>query len=480
MRIRVQDRAAAGRNDLHAFILPKGAQPKLPAGAPPASQWKEDLAGDGSSPILLRGEGGRRWLLLRAPELKKLSAEDVREAAGTARNLAESMKKTGLVLDLSELPDKPGFAQAAAEGAGVAGDDPAVMKQGRKEAGVRTLTLSGTSGSAAAAEAAAGEIAARANWFARELQNLPPNVLTPPEFAKRARKVAASSPRIKIKVHGRRELEKMGAGSLLGVALGSPEEPQLVHLSYRPQGRSKGRVALVGKGLTFDTGGISIKPSGNMQDMKFDMCGAAAVLATFHALALGAECHYEVHGVLGCVENMPDGKAQRPGDIRTAMNGLTIEVHNTDAEGRLVLADCLTYTARKIKPDRIYDVATLTGAASIALGHLHTAVLGNDQKAIEETIAAGGRAGEPMWQLPITEDYRDLTRGTYADLQNIYAPNQGAGTIAGACFLSFFVEEIPWVHLDIAATAWEGPKRSYLTTGGRGTMVRAFLEILRS
>ena len=480
MRIRVQERAAAGRNDLHAWILPKGTQPKLPSGAPPVTHWKDELAAEGTSQILLRGEGGRRWLLLRVPELKKLTAEDVREAAGAARLRAEALLLTGLVLDLSALPAKPGLAQAAAEGAGMAGYDPAVMKKGRKEPKVKTLTLTGASGATAADEAAAGEIAARANWFARELQNLPPNVLTPPEFAKRARKVAASSPRIKIKDFGRRELEKMGAGSLLGVALGSAEEPHLVHLTFRPKGRVKGRVALVGKGLTFDTGGISIKPSGNMQDMKFDMCGAAAVLATFHALALGAECHYEVHGVLGCVENMPDGKAQRPGDIRTAMNGMTIEVHNTDAEGRLVLADCLTYTARKIKPDRIYDVATLTGAASIALGHLHSAVLGNDQKAIDETIAAGARAGEAIWQLPITEDYRDLTRGTYADLQNIYAPNQGGGTIAGASFLSFFVEEIPWVHLDIAATAWEGPRRSYLTTGGRGTMVRTFLEILRS
>jgi leucyl aminopeptidase len=480
MRIQVKERAAAGRKDLHAWILPKGAIPKLPAGAPPATQWKEELTADGSAPILLRGEGGRLWLLLRVPEPKKLGAEDLREAAGNARLMAESHKCTGLVLDLSEVKLHPGFVQAAAEGAGMAGYDPALMKKDRKEPKVKSVTLTGAAGASAAAEAAAGEINARANWFARELQNLPPNVLTPPEFAKRARKVAAGSARIKIKVIGRRELAKMGAGSLLGVALGSPEEPQLVHLTYRPQGRVKGRLALVGKGLTFDSGGISIKPSGNMQDMKFDMCGAAAVLATFHALALGAECRYEVHGVLGCVENMPDGKAQRPGDIRTAMNGMTIEVHNTDAEGRLVLADCLTYAVRKIKPDRVYDVATLTGAATIALGHLHTAVLGNDQKAIDDTIAAGSRAGEPLWQLPITEDYRDLTRGTYADLQNLYPPNQGAGTIAGACFLSFFVEETPWVHLDIAATAWEGPRRSYLTTGGRGTMVRTFLEILRS
>ncbi len=481
MRIRIQDQAAAGRNDLHALLVPKGATPKLPSGAPAAAAWKADLAAEGAGPVLLHGAGGQRWLLLRVPEARKLSAEDVRGAAGTARVTAETLGRKGLLLDLALLPEGEGWARAAAEGAGMAGYDHAVMKEKRKSPKVKECRIGGLGGSAAVKQdARRGELAAAGNLFARELQNLPPNLLTPKEFAKRARKVAASSTRISARVHGRRELQRMKAGSLLGVAQGSAEEPQLVHLVYKPMGRSHGRIALVGKGLTFDSGGISIKPSGNMQDMKFDMCGAAAVLGTFQALALGAECRYEVHGVLGCVENMPDGAAQRPGDIVTAMNGMTIEVHNTDAEGRLVLADCLTYTARKIKPDRIYDVATLTGAATIALGHLHTAVLGNDQKAIEETIAAGGRAGEPLWQLPLNEDYRDLTRGSYADLQNIYAPGQGAGTIAGASFLSFFVEEVPWVHLDIAATAWEGPRRSYFGTGGRGTMVRTFLELLRS
>ncbi|MDA1260311.1 MAG: leucyl aminopeptidase [Planctomycetota bacterium] len=481
MRIRLQDKVAAGRDDLHAILVPKGATPKLPSGAPPAAAWKSDLELDGAGPVLVHGAGGQRWLLLRLGAPKKLHSEEVRGAAGSARNAAEIFGRKRLVIDLSLLPAGDGWVQAAAEGAGMAGYDHAVMKEKRKKAKVRECLIAGAGASAAAKkEASRGELAAAGNLFARELSNLPANVLTPREFAKRARKVAASSARVSVRVHGRKDLERMKAGSLLGVAQGSAEEPQLVHLVYKPKGRARGKLALVGKGLTFDTGGISLKPSGNMQDMKFDMCGGAAVLGAFHALALGAECHYEVHGVLGCVENMPDGAAQRPGDIVTAMNGMTIEVHNTDAEGRLVLADCLTYTARKIKPDRIYDVATLTGAAIIALGHLHTAVLGNDQKAVEETIGAGARAGEPIWQLPLTEDYRDLTRGSYADLQNIYAPGQGAGTIAGASFLSFFVDEVPWVHLDIAATAWEGPKRSYFTPGGRGPMVRTFLEILRS
>jgi leucyl aminopeptidase len=249
---------------------------------------------------------------------------------------------------------------------------------------------------------------------------------------------------------------------------------------YKPKGKAKGRLALIGKGLTFDTGGISLKPSGNMWDMKFDMSGAAAVLGVFHALSKGAECPFEVHGILGCVENMPGSNAQRPGDIVTAMNGKTIEVLNTDAEGRLVLADCLAYVVKKVKPDCMYDMATLTGAAIHALGHLNSAVLGNNQKAIDALIKAAEKAGESFWQLPMNEEYRDLTRGCYADLQNIYDAGQGAGTIAGACFLSFFVKDVPWVHLDIAATAWHGPSRPYMPAkGGRGVAARTMLEVLR-
>ena len=215
--------------------------------------------------------------------------------------------------------------------------------------------------------------------------------------------------------------------------------------------------------------------------MKFDMSGAAAVLGAFQGLAKGAQCNYEVHGILGCVENMPGHNAQRPGDIVTAMNGKTIEVINTDAEGRLVLADCLCYTDKKVKPDRIYDVATLTGAAIHALGHLSTAVMGNQDKHISDLIASGERAGEAFWQLPITEDYRKLTAGKYADLANIYAPGQGAGTIAGGCFLSYFVGDRDWIHLDIAATAWNHPAKPYFSKGGgSGVATRTFLEMLRS
>ena len=185
-------------------------------------------------------------------------------------------------------------------------------------------------------------------------------------------------------------------------------------------------------------------------------------------------------GVVGLVENMPGGNAQNPGDIVTAMNGTTIEVLNTDAEGRLVLADALTYAARKVKPERIYDMATLTGAAIHALGHNASAVLGNSDKFIHGVIEAGETVDERCWKLPLWEVHKDLAKGTYADLQNIYAAGEGAGTIAGASFLSYFVDEVPWVHLDIAATAWNGPTKSYYSKGGRGVGVRLMLQLLSS
>ena len=480
MRTLLSDHAAASRSELHAILVPKGAKISLPAGAPDARTWKADFSDSAGSSLMLRADGGKRWLLIRVPLAKDVCNEDVRSASGMARNAAEKVEKTILSVDLGLLPNEAGFAMAAAEGAGMASYDSGICKSNRKKPGLKKIQIVGA-GSAKATKSAVkhGMHGAMANLFARDLQNLPANILNPKDFAKRARKVCSSSPKLSCKVLGEKKMEELGMGSLLGVSIGSANEAQMVHMVYKPGRKAKGRIALVGKGLTFDTGGISLKPSGKMEDMKFDMSGAAAVLGVFHALAQGAECPYEVHGILGCVENMPGSKAQRPGDIVTAMNKMTIEVHNTDAEGRLVLADCLTYTARKIKPDCIYDMATLTGAAIHALGHLHSAVLGTDQKAIDRVKELGAEVGEPLWQLPLNEDYRDLTRGKYADLQNLYNPGEGAGTIAGASFLSFFVDEVPWVHLDIAATAWNGPSKSYMSYGGRGVIARTMLAVLR-
>lgn len=482
MRTVLKEEAAAGRSELVAVLVPEGARVALPENAPPAGTWKPDFGDKVGTTLVVRGERGLRWALVRVPARGKLDAEAVRVGAAHGRLAAEELERTGLTIDLSHAKQTAEHVQAAAEGAGMAGYDHAVMKSNRKTAKVKKITIAGAKANAETRRAAKqGAVAAEANLYARELQNLPANVLTPKEFATRARKVCRGSAKLSVKVLGRRQLAELGAGSMLGVAQASANEPQLVHMVYKPAGKSKGKIALVGKGLTFDTGGVSLKPSGGMEDMKFDMSGAAAVLGAFQGLANGAECEYEVHGILGCVENAIGGKAQRPGDIVTAMNGLTIEVLNTDAEGRLVLADCLAYVDKKVKPERIYDIATLTGAAIHALGHLNSAVISNNDKLAKDLMQVGSRAGESYWQLPFTEAYRDLTRGQYADLQNIYSPGQGAGTVAGGCFLSFFIGDRDWVHLDIAATAWKSPARPYLAKGGgSGVGTRTFLELLRS
>lgn len=482
MRTVLKEEAAASRSELVGVLVPEGARVTLPSQAPAASTWKADFGDKVGSTIMLRGERGLRWLLVRVPARGKQDAESIRCGAAHVRHAAEKAERSGCTIDLQLCKKSVDVVQAAAEGAGMAAYDHAILKANRKSATVKKITIAGcVIDRETRAAAKQGSIAAEANLFARELQNLPANILNPKDFAARARKVCRSNPKLTIKVLGRRQLEELGAGSLLGVAQGSANEPQLVHMVYKPGRKSKGKIALVGKGLTFDTGGISIKPSAGMEDMKFDMSGAAAVLGAFQGLAMGAECEYEVHGILGCVENMPGSNAQRPGDIVTAMNGMTIEVLNTDAEGRLVLADCLAYVDKKVKPDRIYDIATLTGAAIHALGHLNSAVISNNDKLAADLIKVGARAGESYWQLPYTEEYRDLTRGKYADLQNIYDPGQGAGTVAGGVFLSYFIGDRDWVHLDIAATAWKAPSRPYLAAGGgSGVGTRTFLELLRS
>jgi leucyl aminopeptidase len=254
------------------------------------------------------------------------------------------------------------------------------------------------------------------------------------------------------------------------VSRGSEEPAYLIHLTYRPKSKAKGRVAIVGKGLTFDAGGISLKPPAKMDEMKYDMSGGAAVLGVFHALR-ELDVPYEVHGFVPTSENLPDGKANKPGDLVKAMNGLTIEVLNTDAEGRLILCDALHY-ARRFEPAAVVDMATLTGACVIALGHHFTGIMGNDDALAQELVAAGTRASDRGWQLPLTEDYADQLRSNFADLANIGGRDGGAIT-AGA-FLSRFTQGMKWAHLDIAGTAW----LSGAQKGGTGRPVPLLTDFL--
>jgi leucyl aminopeptidase len=272
-------------------------------------------------------------------------------------------------------------------------------------------------------------------------------------------------------------MEKLGMGSLLGVSRGSEEPPKLIILKYEPsrfRSRKGELLALVGKGITFDSGGISLKPGENMELMKYDMTGAATVIGTMRAIAQ-LKPSVPVLGIAPCSENLPSGKATKPGDILTAMTGKTIEVINTDAEGRLVLADAIAY-AKKLGATRIIDMATLTGAVSIALGDVNTAILGTDQKLIDEVIASGTEVGEKFWQLPLDDEYTKQIKSDIADIKNV--GGKKAGTITAAAFLKEFAEDTPWAHLDIAGTAWGDPATPYRSKGPTGVAVRTLVEFI--
>ncbi|ABK45172.1 aminopeptidase A, Metallo peptidase, MEROPS family M17 [Magnetococcus marinus MC-1] len=313
--------------------------------------------------------------------------------------------------------------------------------------------------------------AAAGVWFCRDLCNQPGNVLTPKTLADEAVKLGEGDA-IKTTVMDVTRLRRKGMNGILAVGQGSDTPPRMIVMEYR-KGGDKPLLAVVGKAITFDSGGISLKPGANMDHMKYDMSGGGAVFGLMKALA---QLNWPVNvvGVVPTAENMPDGKAQRPGDVITMSNGKTVEVLNTDAEGRLILADALHY-ACGLKPAAVVDLATLTGACVVALGHHASGLLGNDDALQTELEAAGISSGERVWRLPLFKEYQEQIKSKVADIQNI--GEKGAGTITAACFLSRFVEEgIPWAHLDIAGTAWGVPGKSYIGEGSTGSSVRLLLQ----
>jgi leucyl aminopeptidase len=317
-----------------------------------------------------------------------------------------------------------------------------------------------------------GRIVAEATNAARDLVNEPGNTLTPTELARRAREVARQAG-IRCRVLGPQELRRRGARALLGVARGSQEPPRLIHLEYRGGRRRAPHLGLVGKGITFDSGGISIKPAENMEAMKGDMAGAAAVIAATSAIARLA-LPLNVTAVVPATENLPSGSALKPGDILRAMSGKTIEVINTDAEGRLVLADALQY-ARSRKVSHLVDVATLTGACVVALGTLNSGAFSNNQPLLDKVLAAGKAAGEKIWPLPMDAEYDELIKSDVADIKN--TGGRKGGAIAGAKFLQHFVGDTPWVHLDIAGTFESDKEKGYQSKGATGVMVRTLVSL---
>lgn len=307
-------------------------------------------------------------------------------------------------------------------------------------------------------------------FLARDLVNEPPNVLYPAEFARRA-KAALTKLGVKVEVLGEAQMKKLGFGALVGVGQGSDRESQLVVMQWNGGKKSGKPIALVGKGVCFDSGGLSLKPGGSMMGMKGDMAGAAAVTGTMLALA-ARKARVNAVGVIGLVENMPSGGATRPDDVLTSLSGQTIEVLNTDAEGRLVLADALTYTQRRFSPKFVIDLATLTGAIVATLGFEHAGVFSNDEKLAERITAAGRHTGERVWQLPLDPFYDRMIKSKIADMKNIGGPNSGA--ITAAQFLKRFVEkDTPWAHLDIAGVAWQdGEQKPTIPSWGTGWGVR--------
>ncbi len=307
-------------------------------------------------------------------------------------------------------------------------------------------------------------------FFTRNLVSEPANVIYPKSFVAEAK--ALEKLGVKIQVLGEKEMKAQGMGALLGVGQASVRESQLLVMRWTgaPRAKDKRPVAIVGKGVTFDTGGISLKPAANMEDMKWDMGGAGVVAGLMKALA-GRKAKANVVGVCALVENMPDGNAQRPGDIVTSMSGQTIEVINTDAEGRLVLADALCYTQRKFKPSRIIDLATLTGAVVVSLGHEHAGLFSNNDELSDQLLASGKAVAEPLWRLPMGAAYDKEINSPAADMKNV--GNRAGGSITAAQFLLRFIEnDLPWAHLDIAGVAWSSKDKPTVPKGGTGFGVR--------
>jgi len=320
------------------------------------------------------------------------------------------------------------------------------------------LSVDRAAGKGAAAGLEQGLAVTHGVSLARDLGNLPPNVCTPSHLADEARELARRY-RMKLTVLGREDMERIGMRTLLSVAQGSAQPPRFITLEHRGGPKTQKPVVLVGKGITFDTGGISIKPAAEMDEMKFDMCGAAAVLGTLKA-AGEMRLPLNLVGAIPSTENMPGGRATRPGDIVTSLSGQTVEILNTDAEGRLILCDALTYVER-FRPAAVIDIATLTGACVIALGHVATGLFANDEALAREVVTAGEDACDRVWRMPLWDDYQEQLKSNFADFANI--GGRPAGAVTAACFLARFAKKYTWAHLDIAGTAWKSGKEKGAT-----------------
>lgn len=438
---------------------------------------RRDFRGNRDETLHLAGgaHGPQRILLVGLGDAKELTAA-LRRAASLAARQARKLGVPALAwfdgetsADAAEVVSV-GLSMGAWEYTEVKSPPPADER--RPELSAATIIAADEQSAAAGVER--GTAIGEGMALARRLAMMPGNLCTPDYLAATAREIAGRHG-MQITVLGRAEMEQERMGSFLSVAQGTPQDPKLIVLEYRKGPAGAKPIALVGKGLCFDSGGISIKPAQGMEDMKFDMCGAAGVLGAMEAIARLA-LPVNVVGLVGSTTNMPSGTAVKPGDVVQSHLGKYIEVINTDAEGRLVLADVLSY-ARRYEPAAVVDAATLTGACVIALGHTATGVFGNDDALVQEVLAAGTRAGETGWQLPLFEDYKELIKSDVADIKN--TGGRPAGAITAAMFLKEFADSYPWVHLDIAGTAYTESDRGYIPKGPTGVPVGTFVELVR-
>jgi leucyl aminopeptidase len=423
-----------------------------------------------------------RLLLVGAGKREQLNAATLRKTAGAALRYLKSRSVKNFAYLVREGTANEETAQAIAEGALTANFETDKYKTDKKnEKNIETISIAGYSDSERAAGdkgLSKGRIIAEAQNFARDLVNEPSNKLTPRILADKAAAMAKEAG-LAVQILDEKKIADLKMGALLSVSQGGPEPPRVMVVTYTPADLKPGApvIGLVGKAVTFDTGGISIKPADGMEKMKYDMAGGATMLGVMRALA-ALKPSVKVICVVPSTENMPGGTAQKPGDIQTAMSGKTIEVLNTDAEGRLILADGIHY-AKQLGATHLVDAATLTGAIVVALANVNVGVFGSDQAFTDKLLASAKAVGEKMWQMPIDDDYRDFIKGSFADIQNI-SSGKGGGAITGAMFIKEFTGDSPWIHLDIAGTAWNDDVKPWLAKGPTGVALRTLVHLVLS
>ena len=441
-----------------------------------ATAWLDELRASGEfaaktdEMAVLHQPAGIRAKRLAVIGGGKRASFDLRKAVATAVRALKGKGVKKLTWWLNG-----GDAEAAVEGAMVGAFEPDLHKTANQGKPLDEFTVaSATNGKALDDAFERGRILGESQNFTRELANEPANVLTPLILAERAKAMAAECG-LEFEMLDQDRMRQLGMGSLLGVAQGSAEPPALIIVRYTPASASKSpdHLALIGKGVTFDTGGVSIKPADGMEKMKYDMAGGAAVLGAMRAISK-LKPAIPVTALVPAVENMVSGKAQRPGDIVKSLDGKTIEVLNTDAEGRLILVDAITYAKRQ-GCTHLIDAATLTGAIVVALGHVNTGAFSNNEALLGRLMAAARAEGEKMWHMPMDDEYKELLKSAFADLANI--GGRWGGSISAAWFLREFVGDTPWVHLDIAATAWLDDAKPSMAKGPTGVCVRTFVKL---